>query len=120
MGLDPRTPVIVGVGQVNEREDAADLEPVDLMAMAAHEAADPRVLQAVDAIRVVNLLSGATGIPACCSVPGSAPRMLPPTTPESAATPRSRWSTRPAWTSDTAAPAWCCWPAPRPGVPESG
>jgi len=57
MGLDPRTPVIVGVGQVNEREDAADLEPVDLMAMAAHEAADPRVLQAVDAIRVVNLLS---------------------------------------------------------------
>ena len=57
MGLDPRTPVIVGVGQVNEREDAADLEPVDLMAMAAHEAADPRALQAVDAIRVVNLLS---------------------------------------------------------------
>ncbi|HTY29423.1 MAG TPA: acetyl-CoA acetyltransferase, partial [Mycobacterium sp.] len=35
----------------------ADLEPVDLMAMAAREAADPRVLQAVDAIRVVNLLS---------------------------------------------------------------
>ena len=57
MGLDPRTPVIVGVGQVNEREDAADLEPVDLMAMAAREAADPRVLQAVGAIRVVNLLS---------------------------------------------------------------
>lgn len=57
MGLDPRTPVIVGVGQVNERQDAADLEPVDLMAMAAREAADPRVLQAVDAIRVVNLLS---------------------------------------------------------------
>jgi len=57
MGLDPRTPVIVGVGQVNEREDAADLEPVDLMAMAAREAADPRVLQALDAIRVVNLLS---------------------------------------------------------------
>ena len=57
MSLDPRTPVIVGVGQVNEREDAADLEPVDLMAMAAREAADPRVLQAVDAIRVVNLLS---------------------------------------------------------------
>jgi len=57
MGLDPRTPVIVGVGQVNEREDAADLEPVDLMAMAANEAADARVLQAVDAIRVVNLLS---------------------------------------------------------------
>lgn len=57
MGLDPRTPVIVGVGQVNEREDSAEVEPVDLMAAAAREAADPRVLQAVDAIRVVNLLS---------------------------------------------------------------
>ena len=57
MGLDPRVPVIVGVGQVNERQDDVELEPVDLMAMAAREAADPRVLQAVDAIRVVNLLS---------------------------------------------------------------
>ncbi len=57
MGLDPRTPVIVGAGQVNERLDNPELEPVDLMAMAAREAADPRVLQAVDAIRVVNLLS---------------------------------------------------------------
>ncbi len=57
MGLDPRTPVIVGVGQVNQRDDATDIEPVDLMAAAAREAADPRVLQAVDAIRVVNLLS---------------------------------------------------------------
>jgi acetyl-CoA C-acetyltransferase len=44
-------------GQVNERLDNPELEPVDLMAMAAREAADPRVLQAVDAIRVVNLLS---------------------------------------------------------------
>ena len=33
------------------------LEPVDLMAMAARDAADPRVLEAIDAIRVVNLLS---------------------------------------------------------------
>jgi len=57
MSLDPRTPVLVGAGQVNERHDDADLEPVDLMAIAAREAADPRVLQAVDAIRVVNLLS---------------------------------------------------------------
>lgn len=57
MGLDPRTPVIVGVGQINERADSADLEPVDLMAMAAREAVDPRVLADVDAIRVVNLLS---------------------------------------------------------------
>ncbi len=57
MSLDPRTPVLVGVGQVNDRTDDAELEPVDLMAAAARDAADPRVLQAVDAIRVVNLLS---------------------------------------------------------------
>lgn len=57
MSLDPRTPVLVGVGQVNERTDDGDLEPVDVMAVAAREAADPRVLQAVDSIRVVNLLS---------------------------------------------------------------
>ena len=49
--MDPRTPVVVGAGQVNERDDAAEVEPVDLMAAAAREAADPRVLQAVDAIR---------------------------------------------------------------------
>jgi acetyl-CoA C-acetyltransferase len=57
MSLDPRTPVIVGVGQVNQREEAPDVEPVDLMALAARQAADPRVLQALDSIRVVNLLS---------------------------------------------------------------
>ena len=57
MGLDPRTPVLVGAGQVNRAQRTPELEPVDLMAMAAREAADPRVLQAVDAIRVVNLLS---------------------------------------------------------------
>ncbi len=55
--MDPRTPVVVGAGQVNQRDDAAEVEPVDLMAAAAREAADPRVLKAVDAIRVVNLLS---------------------------------------------------------------
>jgi len=57
MGLDPRTPVLVGAGQVNQRDDAPDVEPVDLMAGAAAEAADPRVLRALDSIRVVNLLS---------------------------------------------------------------
>ena len=54
--MDPRTPVLVGAGQVNQHDDA-DIEPVDLMVAAARQAADPRVLQAVDAIRVVNLLS---------------------------------------------------------------
>ena len=57
MSLDPRTPVIVGVGQVNQREETPEVEPVDLMASAAREAADPRVLAALDSIRVVNLLS---------------------------------------------------------------
>ncbi len=57
MSLDPRTPVIVGVGQVNQRDESPEVEPVDLMASAAREAADPRVLQALDSIRVVNLLS---------------------------------------------------------------
>jgi acetyl-CoA C-acetyltransferase len=61
MPVHPRTPVLVGYGQVNHREDpTADgntKEPVDLMAAAARRAADPRVLEAVDAIRVVNLFS---------------------------------------------------------------
>ncbi|QEN14166.1 acetyl-CoA acetyltransferase [Mycolicibacterium sp. ELW1] len=54
--MDPRTPVLVAAGQVNQRDDA-QIEPVDLMVAAAREAADSAVLQAVDAIRVVNLLS---------------------------------------------------------------
>ena len=57
MSVDPRTPVLVGVGQVNQRTESPDTEPVDLMAAAAREAADPRVLDAVDSIRVINLLS---------------------------------------------------------------
>ncbi len=57
MTLDPRTPVLVGYGQVNQHTENASVEPVDLMAAAAREAADPRVLAAVDAVRVVNLLS---------------------------------------------------------------
>ncbi|MGP4054679.1 acetyl-CoA acetyltransferase [Mycobacterium sp. 4D054] len=57
MPIDPRTPVLVGYGQVNQREEDPGVEPIDLMAAAAREAADPRVLEAVDAVRVVNLLS---------------------------------------------------------------
>ncbi|BCQ09008.1 acetyl-CoA acetyltransferase [Mycobacterium heckeshornense] len=49
--------MLVGYGQVNHREECTDVEPVDLMAAAARQAAEPRVLEAVDAIRVVNLLS---------------------------------------------------------------
>jgi acetyl-CoA C-acetyltransferase len=61
MPVNPRTPVLVGYGQLNHREDPAaevnSKEPVDLMAEAARQAADARVLEAVDAIWVVNLLS---------------------------------------------------------------
>lgn len=58
MPLDPTTPVLVGYGQVNQRDNTPDpVEPVKLMAAAAHEAANTQVLAAVDAIRVVNLLS---------------------------------------------------------------
>jgi acetyl-CoA C-acetyltransferase len=59
MPVNPRTPVLVAHGQVNHREAAQDntLEPVDLMAAAAHQAADARVLAEVDSIRVVNVLS---------------------------------------------------------------
>ena len=57
MPLDPRTPVLIGYGQVNQRDERAEVEPVDLMAAAARQAGDPPVLEAVDAVRVVNLFS---------------------------------------------------------------
>ncbi|MGW0024622.1 acetyl-CoA acetyltransferase [Rhodococcus sp. NPDC003383] len=59
MSLDPRTPILVGVGQVNERDGG--IEPVDLMVRAARAAADDagsaRLLELVDSVRVVGLLS---------------------------------------------------------------
>ena len=61
MPVNPRTPVLVGYGQLNHHEDPDaqhnTVEPVDLMAAAARQAADPLVLEAVDSIRVVNLFS---------------------------------------------------------------
>lgn len=52
---------MVGYGQVNRRDeinpDTPSIEPVDLMAAAARQAADSRVLAAVDSIRVVHMLS---------------------------------------------------------------
>ena len=53
----PRTPVLVGYGQVNQHDENPEVEPIDLMAAAARAAADPRVLEAVDSVRIVNLLS---------------------------------------------------------------
>jgi acetyl-CoA C-acetyltransferase len=55
--IDPRTPVLVGYGQVNQHDGDPAVEPVDLMERAARAAADPRVLEAVDSVRIVNLLS---------------------------------------------------------------
>lgn len=53
--------MLIGHGQVNHREDSdpatRSVEPVDLMASAARQAADSRVVEAVDSIRVVNILS---------------------------------------------------------------
>jgi acetyl-CoA C-acetyltransferase len=61
MPVDPRTPVLIGYGQVNHRDEidpeARSVEPVDLMATAGRQAADSKVLEAVDSIRVVNVLS---------------------------------------------------------------
>ena len=57
MPLDPRTPVLVGYGQVNQHTEDPGVEPVDLMVAASRAAADPRVLESVDAVRIVNLLS---------------------------------------------------------------
>lgn len=60
--MDPRTPVIVGVGQVTQKVEPADaLEPVDLMAEACRRAAADAgaegVLDAVESIRVVSSLT---------------------------------------------------------------
>src|SRR5271167_907758 len=60
MPINPRTPVLVGYGQVNYHETEGPEntpEPIDLMVSAAREAADARVLEAVDSVRVVNVLS---------------------------------------------------------------
>ncbi|KUI20932.1 acetyl-CoA acetyltransferase [Mycobacterium lehmannii] len=55
--MEARTPVLVGYGQVNQRDENPDVSPIDLMVAAARQAADPRVLEAADSVRVVNLLS---------------------------------------------------------------
>src|SRR6185312_7116690 len=61
MPVDPSTPVLIGYGQVNHRDpidpETRSVEPVDLMAAAARQAGPLHVLRAVDAIRVVNILS---------------------------------------------------------------
>lgn len=57
--MDPRTPVLVGGGQLNQR--AEPKEPVDMMVdairLAALDAGAPGLAEAVESVRVVNLLS---------------------------------------------------------------
>jgi acetyl-CoA C-acetyltransferase len=56
--VNPGTPVLIGVGQINQRDDASTTtDPAGLMAAAARRAGEDHVLRAVDAIHVVNLLS---------------------------------------------------------------
>ena len=69
MTIDPRTPVLIGSGQVVQRaagiDDAQD--PVALMVSAVQQAAHDAALSSVpepDAIRVVSLLSWKYGDPA--------------------------------------------------------
>lgn len=58
MAVDPTTPVLIGYGQINQRDDASPLlEPVDLIAAAARAAVTDKVLRAVDSIRLVRMLS---------------------------------------------------------------
>lgn len=49
--------MLVGYGQVNQRDENPEVSPIDLIVAAARNAADPRVLEAADSVRVVNLLS---------------------------------------------------------------
>src|SRR5690606_26019025 len=62
--IDPRTPVLIGTGQVNRRVDKGEepLEPVDLIVEALARAAEDsgaggQALAGADAIHVVALLS---------------------------------------------------------------
>ena len=88
MTLDPRTPVIIGVGQVVQRATGLDdaREPLDLMVEAIEAAAADAKLAGpppADALRVVQLLSWRYRDPArlIAEVLGQSPRELAYTTP---------------------------------------
>jgi acetyl-CoA C-acetyltransferase len=91
MTLDPRTPVIVGGGQVNQRTADGDpaREPADLMVDAARLAStdaglvNGKLLESLDAVRVVSLLSWRYRDPGALVAQrlGAAPRQTAVTTP---------------------------------------
>src|SRR3981189_3372361 len=91
MPLDPRTPVIVGAGQVNQRTAEGDSarEPVDLMVEATRQASadagatNGRLDEAIDAVRVVSLLSWRYRDPGALVAEriGASPRETAVTTP---------------------------------------
>jgi acetyl-CoA C-acetyltransferase len=60
-GLDPRLPVLVGVGQLSQSDGDRSLEPADLMVEAARRAerdsGTTGVLSTVDSVRVINEFS---------------------------------------------------------------
>jgi len=64
MAMDDRTPIIVGVAQVEQREDdtARAKEPLELMvqavAAAGADSGNPKVLRAADSVRVVRGIWG--------------------------------------------------------------
>jgi acetyl-CoA C-acetyltransferase len=63
VALDPRTPVIVGVGQLTQRTEEGDLasEPVDMIVQAARRAAEDsgsaKILSSLNRVAVVPMLS---------------------------------------------------------------
>ena len=84
-----RIPVLVGVGQVTQRESdpRAALQPLDLMAAAAKQAADDsgagaRLLQALDNVTVIRLFADTSPRFACpfggSSNPPASEVMAPP------------------------------------------
>ncbi|AGL27313.1 acetyl-CoA acetyltransferase [Mycobacterium tuberculosis CAS/NITR204] len=114
--------MLIGYGQVNHRGDIdaekQSIEPVDLMAAAARKAADSTVLEAVDSIRVVHMLSAhyrnpgqllgerikaRTFTTGYSGVGGNMPQSL---------------VNRACLDIQQRVPAWCCWLAPKPGAPE--
>src|SRR5687767_2855527 len=85
MALDPRTPVIVGVGQTLRRLEspAGASEPVDMMVEALRVAADDSgagaaLLARADSVRVIEVLSWRYANPALLVAErvGASPRQL--------------------------------------------